>query len=269
MTFKLDPSSAAYKIAHGIFVVLSAILLFQPEAVPLLNHMLQAIPSGSLAARIVGFVLALFTNGPFLLAYLKGLASSKAAKVIPPVVILALLLSSPVRAQPADRLLGSCYATETFSQFCFGPSAAITLGQYNLTTGKFLGGVMPGAGYGITLFADKPYQTGLAAYASFRAGGGTDVPNQAIPSLVLSFANYIRIGFGCAFTEQPVGPVSRQWLINFGLGADFGGPEPVSAYRTNLKAERMKAEPQAQPVQVIQPMPNPTKPEPAQRADKK
>lgn len=137
-----------------------------------------------------------------------------------------LAASSTAHAQSSDRQFGGCFSG---GSVCLGPSASVTVGQYNVSTGKFAGGVIPGVGYGATVAADQWYQTGLAVYLSFKAGGAE--PNQAIPSLMLSFANYVRVGLGLALTEQSSGPAKKDWLVSFGLGSDFGGPDPVKAYK--------------------------------------
>lgn len=112
---------------------------------------------------------------------------------------------------------GGCFAS---GALCAGPSATITVGEYNVTTGKFGGGASPGLGYGITYAPDRWYATGLSLNLAFSVGGGQ--PNSARPALMLSFANYVRIGVGMAITEQNVGTL-RQWSLLFGLGSDFGG----------------------------------------------
>jgi hypothetical protein len=97
---------------------------------------------------------------------------------------------------------------------------AVTVGQFNLATSKFSGGLNPGVGYGLTAYQDRWYATGLAAYLAFSVGGGE--PNQAIPSMLISFANYLRVGAGVSIVETD-GPVRTQWRLLFGLGTDLGG----------------------------------------------
>jgi hypothetical protein len=104
---------------------------------------------------------------------------------------------------------------------CLGPSATVTVGQFDFSSSKFSGGIMPGLGYGATYAPSSWYATGAALYMSFLVGQGQ--PNQAIPSLMLSFANYVRIGVGVAIVEQDSGPVKTSWKLLFGLGSDLGG----------------------------------------------
>ena len=129
---------------------------------------------------------------------------------------IGLALCLPVRPSWAQEF-GGCTATRSI---CAGPAVAITVGQFNLATSKFSGGLNPGVGYGLTYATDKWYATGLAGYLSFAVGGNE--PNQAFPSLLLSFANYVRVGAGVSIRETD-GPVLTQWRLLFGLGTDFGG----------------------------------------------
>jgi hypothetical protein len=141
---------------------------------------------------------------------------------------IAMLLGGTARAQQ----FGGCVDG---GLVCFGPSATVTVGQFNLATQKFSGGVVPGIGYGATYAQTQWYATGLAAYLSFSVGQGQ--PNQAIPSLMLSFANYVRVGAGVSITETD-GPVQTQWRLLFGLGTDIGGsPNYV---RSEIDGARIK-----------------------------
>jgi hypothetical protein len=139
----------------------------------------------------------------------------------PGLLLFAALLSVTflllAKTAKADSQFGGCFAGGTI---CAGPSATITVGEFNLSTGKFSGGVSPGLGYGLTYAPDQWYATGLAGYLAFSVGGSE--PNHARPSLMFSFANYLRIGAGLAITEQPVGTL-KNWSLLFGIGADFGG----------------------------------------------
>ena len=146
------------------------------------------------------------------------------------IFLVASLLSTTALAQAPSPQFGGCFAQ---GAVCLGPSASITLGELNLATSKFSGGIIPGVGYGATYAQGEWYATGLAFYFSFKAG--QDGPNQAIPSLVLSFANYVRVGTGVAITETS-GPVQTQWLLLFGLGSDFGGTPKYQ--QAQLKAMR-------------------------------
>ena len=151
------------------------------------------------------------------------------------VFLVASLLSTTALAQAPSPQFGGCFAQ---GAVCLGPSASITLGELNLATSKFSGGIIPGVGYGATYAQGEWYATGLAFYFSFKAG--QDGPNQAIPSLVLSFANYVRVGTGVAITETS-GPVQTQWLLLFGLGSDFGGtPKYQQAQLNAMRASAGK-----------------------------
>lgn len=127
----------------------------------------------------------------------------------------SLLIAGQARAASPE--FGGCIRD---GAICFGPSATVTVGQFNFATSKFSGGIVPGVGYGATYAPNEWYATGLAGYLAFTVGKGE--PNEAIPSLMLSFANYVRVGAGVSITET-AGPVETQWRLLFGLGSDFGG----------------------------------------------
>ena len=133
-------------------------------------------------------------------------------------LVLAILDPSPALAQDASTQFGGCLAG---GAVCLGPSASITVGEFNLSTSKFAGGVIPGVGYGATYRPSEWYAVGAALYLSFLVGQGQ--PNQAIPTLMFSFANYVRLGIGATILEQASGPAQVQWKLLFGLGSDFGG----------------------------------------------
>jgi hypothetical protein len=145
-------------------------------------------------------------------------------------VVLGVLLLGLVRYAKADSQFGGCFAG---GKVCAGPSATVTVGEFNLSTSKFSGGVSPGLGYGLTYMPDAWYATGVAGYLAFSVGG--EQPNHARPSLMFSFANYLRIGAGMAITEQPIGTL-KQWSLLFGIGSDFGGsPKYLRAVATQEK----------------------------------
>lgn len=137
-------------------------------------------------------------------------------------VYIVMMFAVPKRAQaqtptPGPQF-GGCFASGTI---CLGPSAAITVGQFNLSTSKFTGGFIPGAGYGATFMADTWHTVGADLYLSFVVSQGA--PNNAIPTLMLSFANYLRVGLGYSITEQSAGAALKQPLLMFGVGSNFGG----------------------------------------------
>jgi len=142
-------------------------------------------------------------------------------------VLACAALVLPVSARAADSQFGGCFAG---GQLCAGPSATITVGEFNLATQKFSGGVSPGIGYGVTYAPDCWYAVGLAGYLAFSVGGSQ--PNSARPALMLSFANYLRVGAGLSVTERDVGTL-RQWSLLFGVGADFGGTTSYLGEQTN------------------------------------
>lgn len=111
----------------------------------------------------------------------------------------------------AESQFGGCFAG---GAVCAGPSATITVGEYNVTRAKFSGGVSPGLGYGVTYAPDRWYATGASLNLAFSVGESS----YAKPGLVLSFANYVRLGVAAYLYEG-----RREFAIVGGLGADFGG----------------------------------------------
>ena len=150
------------------------------------------------------------------------------------VACFMLLVSSSVSAQtPAPNPeFGGCFSNNTI---CLGPSAAIVVGELNFSTSKFTGGFIPGAGYGATFMADTWHTVGVDLYMSFTVS--QSVPNNAIPTLMLSFANYLRVGLGYSITEQSVGSTLKQPLLLFGVGSNFGGS---TSYVQSQAAEAAK-----------------------------
>ncbi len=188
-------------------------------------------PLGSPGPSSAGPVVRRGTYGPddHGIAHLACLAALTFAAVLGILFAAARICRAD---EPAPQF-GGCLT----SQLCLGPSAAITIGEFNLATSKFSGGVLPGVGYGATFTpATAPWAaTGLALYFSFKAG--QDGPNQAVPSLMFSFANYVRLGAGVAITETS-GPVQTQWQLLFGLGSDFGGsPKYVQGQQRNARLQ--------------------------------
>jgi hypothetical protein len=128
--------------------------------------------------------------------------------------LLALLLAWP--AFGAESKYGGCFAD---GRLCAGPSATVTLGQLNLSTGKFSAGTLPGIGYGLVLNPDRWYSAGVGLYENLQIGQGE--PNHAITSFVFSFAEFIRLGLAIGAFETD-GPVRTDLRLLFGLGADIG-----------------------------------------------
>ena len=139
------------------------------------------------------------------------------------VLSLILAFAAPALAQTAAPQFGGCFED---GSICLGPSVSVTVGQYNFDSAKFSGGIQPGIGYGVLFAAQQWYKIGLDGYLAFTVSQGT--ANQAIPALMLSFANYVRVGAGLAIIEKAGGGTLKQPLLMFGFGSNFGGsPEYV------------------------------------------
>jgi hypothetical protein len=126
---------------------------------------------------------------------------------------------------------GGCWKLPSGQIACTRVSGAVFLGQYNASTGKFGGGVTPAAGYGFSLTSGDPTKTWLegaidvylgAQFGQTSPTDGTVIPNNVSLIAVLSFADYLRLGFGPNWIEQPTGPAKAYYIIYFGLGSSFG-----------------------------------------------
>lgn len=139
------------------------------------------------------------------------------------ILLLALSFASVASAQDtAPKFDSATFAPEPTPRFggclnggatCFSPNVSVTLMAVNLKTGVVTTSVSPGLGYGVTFNSQKWYKIGLAAYATFR---DTAEGQKIVPSVVGSFAEYVRIGVG-----YQVGGQDKPFLL-IGLGTDFG-----------------------------------------------
>lgn len=126
------------------------------------------------------------------------------------VLALALFAASPVLAQSAPAPTGGTLADVAPSDpppatptrfggcskhgnFCYGPAANLSLVLFNMRTGDFTLGVIPGVGYGITAFANQPYKVGVGFFGNFKSKSENS-PSSGMASVVLSFAEYVRLG---------------------------------------------------------------------------
>jgi hypothetical protein len=105
---------------------------------------------------------------------------------------------------------GTCWKG---GEICVAPTASMFVGQVNLDSGDFTGGLIPGVGYGMTYKKNK-FECGAAIYLSSDL---TDDPKVIQSSLVLSIMEYVRIGAGFISTEH----IGTNPIIQFGIGADF------------------------------------------------
>lgn len=128
----------------------------------------------------------------------------------PALLIVALLVPSVARGEDQTRTFGGC---NTKTTFCYGPTTTVSVVGYSLKSGEFTLGLIPGAGYGVTFFADKTYQLGLGGYAAIQKANDTTV---GMFSAIASFAQYLRFGWGWQITGH-----ERDNLLLLGLGADL------------------------------------------------
>jgi hypothetical protein len=170
------------------------------------------------------------------------------------VVVLAVLLISPkhAHAQAATQKYGGCLTPGSYGQICVGPRAGVLLTRYDFTgplSGKFTGGFQPGAGYGIILQSSDPMQNWKMVefdiFGSAMVGGsGATIPNSFALTGMLTFFNYVTVGAGSQWTEQPVGSAKSGLFITGGLTLNIGGMTPAQT-KVHLEALK-KAEAAAQ-----------------------
>jgi len=216
-------------------VVLGVVVLTAPIVAFAVGHSSLGAKSGAVAT----VALAVLTKLPKALGPTVSVAPSERAKdagyfcpcfwTVVALVVAVLLAGAALlwasRANAAESQFGGCFAG---GALCAGPSAAVTVGEFNLSTQKFGGGLSPGLGYGLTWQPDRWYAVGLAGYLAFQVGGGQ--PNSATPAFMLSFANYLRLGIRYSIAEQDAG-TARQASVIFGLGSDFGGSPTFAGRR--------------------------------------
>lgn len=246
-------------LKHTLAAIVGAVAVVGPQLLNLLGEWKS--PKAAMVTSAIGFVVALCLNGKavaLLNVFLPDGSGTSAKPLISPdnklvgceivgwdgkggderstdkggakLAALYLLALAAIMAWAAINVVdmaranadqfGGCTADRSV---CAGPAVAVTLGQLNLSTGKFGGGVSPGIGYGLVLNPDRWYATGLAFYAAFSVGGGK--PNSLDPSLMLSFANYVRLGFAVPFSEREGDGLGHEFVLRFGLGSDFGRSE--------------------------------------------
>lgn len=151
----------------------------------------------------------------------------KVTRLVISILVLSCFITSAQAddaAQP-DRRFGGCNAS---GSICGGPSASASFVILDLTNGTSKGGFVPGAGYGVTFLANRWYNIGLSAYVSY-VTSGNGLPAVLTPTLVFSFAEYVRIGFGFERTsaqlaagDSPAMPAKTDAILVLGLGLDFG-----------------------------------------------
>lgn len=106
---------------------------------------------------------------------------------------LLLALAGPALAQESQPAFGGAVQTARLGLVTFGPSAAVALASYDPANGELVQGFKLAPGYGVSIFADRWYVTGLTG-ALLLAPSSEDTPARA--AVMLSFARYIRLGYG-------------------------------------------------------------------------
>lgn len=159
----------------------------------------------------------------------KGQATPTAATSTPPKgfarlpVLVALLIAAlaavpfVARAQtpPAEPKFGGCLSR--YPATCFSPAVSVNVLAMSIKDGALTSTFDPGIGYGVTVFSDQWYRVGATATFAFPTLGGS---RRVEPALLVSFAEYARLGFACPL-YMPGGLADNGQLL-LGFGADFG-----------------------------------------------
>jgi len=170
---------------------------------------------------LLGILLGLLVN----LGY--AVAAHAEEKYATPTTAIAAMPTAPAPASPPA---GGCFSPT----LCVGPSASLTVAQFNLATSNFSGGVSPGIGYGLTWTPPTAPWSAVGAdiYASTKLGQG--VPNQVSFALMFHWLNAY-LGIGPSIIQGASGqPVTVQWSIMAGPGIQVQGAQNV--YQTAAKA---------------------------------
>jgi hypothetical protein len=238
--FKLASRGSWIGIA---LMVAGAVVDVAAELVDVLTPLAKEMPNVKWLGTtllICGAIVKIAT----VLGYAKARASVKAAALAAgktTLVLLALLLAAPAFAQQADptaatvdtgaivadavansgpdRRFGGCSRS---GFLCAGPSVSVALVAWDLKRERFVSGFQPGLGYGVDLWANQWWKTGLSVNAALAVESG-DI-RAATLSAVLSFAEYLRFGYGyevIAARDDGTRSSRGRYLL-FGLGADFG-----------------------------------------------
>jgi hypothetical protein len=144
--------------------------------------------------------------------------------------LLVVFFAGLANAQTPTPPAGGCFSPT----LCVGPSASLTVAQFNLATSNFSGGVSPGIGYGLTWTPPTAPWSAVGAdiYASTKLGQG--VPNQVSFALMFHWLNAY-LGIGPSIIQGASGqPVTVQWSIMAGPGIQVQGAQNV--YQTAAKA---------------------------------
>lgn len=119
---------------------------------------------------------------------------SSAGKVLGALLLLGLAGAARADSAQLDELaFGGSFRTERLGLVSFGPSAALSLAAYELRTGELVTGFKLAPGYGLSVFADRWFVTGLSG-ALVLSPSSEDTPARV--AAVLSFARYLRVGYG-------------------------------------------------------------------------
>jgi hypothetical protein len=108
----------------------------------------------------------------------------------------------------------------TWAPICLAWQGALSLVEYNLSTGKFGETFDPSIGYGPVFFPNSWYALTLGGYLT-AAIGQQGVPNRVKPSIILGLPGGVHFGVGLPITEQSSGPALTQVTFMFGFAGQI------------------------------------------------
>ena len=134
------------------------------------------------------------------------------------ILTLSLGLSSVAFAQSSGApLFGGCTTSRNLGSVCVGADISIALLTINLAESNLSFGTRGGPGVLVRAWSDKWYSAGVGGYLVTNVGGSA--PNEIDPSIVLNFAQYVRVGMGWILREQGSGqPFLKQACLLIGVG---------------------------------------------------
>jgi hypothetical protein len=130
--------------------------------------------------------------------------------------LLALLLvvfAAPAFAEDSTPKFGGCEGTT-----CYGPTVSVNVISIDLNDGDVTTQFSPGIGYGVTFDADKWHRWGFSANFALK---GTADGQKAQPSILFSFAEFVRLGLT---SVVGAGNFLDNAAVLVSFGTDIGSP---------------------------------------------
>ena len=147
-------------------------------------------------------------------------------------------LTSPSEVQAETTPLSITHCLVNYPDICFSPAANITVGLYNVNTGKFSKDFQAGVGYQVTFASSQWYRSGVGLFLNADL---SDTPNRVTPSIMISIAEWARLGVGMMFISQDSGGPTHQFLLMLAGGATYTGTVSVASVQANTAKNKADA----------------------------